>query len=333
MAYSPASVLSTDGNLAHLSSVTSYEKTAVENFKANLPFYAACERKQLPLNSGKSMRMFAYSLFGGNTTPGTEGTVGSGIAPTTVTRTPSISQYFDFMSFSDLIKETAIDDIVSNSAAELGYRAALTVNTLTSTEFDVVGALTNCSIDLSDNEFMTASVVRQGVMSLRGNDVRPKSDGYFYGIIHPFAAFDLINDNTAGGVIDVLKHTSEGSAQLQRGIQGYRVIEIAGVRWIETTTVPTTANNPSSGKTGYHSYLVGNNAVFAISLGSGSVPADKNFKLIVKNYGDGDKADPAGVIGSTLAYNFKYVAQRRPGAGNATGMAMRRIRCETSITA
>jgi hypothetical protein len=40
----------------------------------------------------------------------------------------TVNQYFDYMSFSDMIVETAIDPIVENSAAELGYRAALTVN-------------------------------------------------------------------------------------------------------------------------------------------------------------------------------------------------------------
>lgn len=333
MAYSPTSVQTGTANLNHLATVW-YDRVAVENLKANLPFLAATERRRLPERSGKTIQMFTYDLLSANTTPGTEGTVGTGINPTTKTRQASVSQYFDFMSFSDILVETAIDPIVENSAAEMGYRAALTVNSLVSTEFDVVGALTNCSIDLSDNEFMNAAVVRQAVMSLRGQNVRPKSDGMFYGIIHPFAAFDLINDNTAGGVIDILKYTESGSQSMLRGIQGYRVIDLAGVRFIETTTVPTTANFPSSGKTGYHTYVVGQDAVFAVSLGATDVPNERNFQLIVKNYGRGDanQADPANVIGATIAYNFKFVAIRRPGAADNTGMALKRIRSEASIS-
>jgi N4-gp56 family major capsid protein len=328
LAYQPASVLSTDAGLQHLSSVTWYERVGVENLKAHLPFPAVTERKKLPFRNGKDMRLFSYNTLAANTTPGTEGTVGTGIAPGTVTRSVSISQYFDFMSFSDLIEETAIDPIVENSAAELGYRAALTVNTLTSTEFDVAAGVAGTTIDLSDNEFMSAAIVRQAVMSLRGQNARPKPDGWFHGIIHPFPAFDLLNDNTAGGVIDVLKHVESGKSELQRGIQGFRVIEIAGVRFVETTTVPTTSNFPSASKTGYHTYIVGKDAIFSVSLGSTEIPGERNFRLMVNSYKNGSVADPAGVIGSSIAYNFKYAAIRRPG----TVMTLRRVRSEASIS-
>jgi N4-gp56 family major capsid protein len=324
----PPSVQTGTSGLSHLATVA-YDLAAVANLKANLPFLAACERKRLANRNGKTLQLFGYDLLSGNTTPGSEGTVGAGIAPSTSTRSVTVNQYFDYMSFSDMIVDTAIDPIVENSAAELGYRAALTVNSLVSTEFDVVGAATAVnSIDLSDNEFMSAAIARQAVMSLRGKDVRPKGDGYFYGVIHPFAAFDLINDNTAGGTIDVLKYTQSGQDTLQRGIQGYRVIEIAGVRWIETTTVPTTANFPSARKTGYHSYVVGMNAVFAINLGATDVPGEQNFRLITKNYGDGTVADPANVIGASVAYNFRFGVIRRPG----NTAALRRIRKEVAIT-
>lgn len=331
MAYTPTSVQTGTAGLSHLVS-TWYDRVAVENLKANLPFLAATERKQLPSRNGKTIQLFTYDLLGANTTPGTEGTVGVGIAPGTAIRSATVSQYFDFMSFSDILTETALDPIVENSAAEMGYRAALTVNSLVSTEFDVVGALTGGSIDLADNEFMSASVARQAVMSLRGLNARPKSDGMFVGIIHPFPAFDLINDNTAGGVIDILKYSESGKAELQRGIQGFRVIEVAGVRWIETTTVPTSADFPSGGKTGYHSYVVGKDAIFSVSLGATEIPEERNFNLIVKNYGEGSVSDPANVIGASVAYNFKFVALRRPGAALSQDIAQKRIRSEASIS-
>lgn len=324
MPYNPASVQTGTSGVNHLATIW-YDRVGVENFKANLPFVAATERKRLPNRNGKTMQMFTYDLLAANTTPGSEGTVGVGINPTTTVRSVTVNQYFDFMSFSDLLVETAIDPIVENSAAELGYRAALTVNSLTATEFDVAGAVSGTTIDLADNEFVSAAIVRQAVMSLRGQNVRPKDDGMFYGIIHPFAAFDLVNDNTAGGVIDILKY-SDASA-LQRGIQGYRVVDIAGVRFIETTTVPTSADFPSSGKTGYHTYVVGKDAVFSVSLGATEVPGEKNFRIIARNW-EPDKSDPAGVIGSSIAYNFKYAAIRRPGSV----MALRRIRSEASIS-
>jgi N4-gp56 family major capsid protein len=300
---------------------------AVENLKAYLPFAAACERRRLPERNGKTIQLFTYDLFDDNTTPGTEGTVGTGIAPQTEVRSVSLKQYFDFISFSDLIVETAIDPIVENSAAELGYRAALTVNSLVITEFDVVGALSGGTTDIADGSYLTPEDVDEAVVGLRGDDVRPKSDGYFYTIVHPFQTYDLVNDNTSG-MTSVLKYTESGQNVLQRGVQGFRVFDWRGARIIETTTVPTTADVPAAGKTAYSAYVVGQNAVFTVSLGATDVPGERNFRLMVKNYADADRADPAAVIGASCGYNFKFAAIRRPG----TTLGLHRIRSEVSIS-
>lgn len=329
MAYSPASTTTATGSLTHLASVH-YDTVAIENLKPNLPFQEATERKVLPQRSGKNLQLFGYSTFGANTTPGTEGTVGTGVSPTTVTAQVAIAQYFDYMSFSDILIETAIDPVVADSAAEFGFRAALTVNTLTSNAFEaaVTTAGTPAQIDLVDNEFFSAALSRQGVMSLRGQNAKPKANGMFYGLIHPFVAYDLINDNTAGGVIDILKQTQSGQDQLMRGVQGYNVMDLAGVRYIETTTVPTYANYPSTGKTGYATYIVGKDAVFTVSLGNTAIPDQRNFNLITRNW-EATKSDPAGVIGATVAYNFRFAASSRPS--NAI-IPIRRFRSEASIS-
>ena len=325
MAYSPASVVTTTSSLTHLATIW-YDKVAVENLKANLPFLAATERRVLPERSGKVIQIFGYQVLSANVTPGSEGQVGTGIAPTTATNSTAVNQYFDFMSFSDLLVQTAIDPIVENASAEMGYRAALTVNSLTSSAFEAAVS-GNVNIALADNEFFTASIARQAVMSLRGQNARPKSDGMFYGIIHPFVAYDLLNDNTAGGVIDILKHVQSGVNELTRGVQGYRVIELSGVRYIETTTVPTYANYPSSGKTGYATYVVAKDAIFSVSLGATGVPNENNFRLITRNW-EPDKSDPAGVVGASVAYNFKFTALARPNAVPT----FRRVQSEASIS-
>lgn len=326
MAYSPASVLTTTAGLNHLATIW-YDKVAVANLKENLPFVAATSRRRLPNREGKTIQMFSYDTLAANTTPGSEGTVGTGISASTSIRSASVEQYFDFMSFSDILEETAIDPIVENHAAELGYRAALTTNTLTRSEFEVAGAVAGASIDLADDEFLSASVVRQAVMDLRSEAVRPMSGGMFTGIIHPFAAFDLLNDNTAGGVLDILKRGEAGRGDLQRGIQGFSVVDIAGVRFIETNTVATTAAFPSGAKVGYHTYVVGQDAIFTVSLGGTEIPEERNFQLLVNRWAP-SKSDPAGVIGASVAYNFKYASLRAPGSV----VRLRRIRSETSIT-
>lgn len=145
--------------------------------------------------------------------------------------------------------------------------------------------------------------------------------------MHPFVGFDLLNDNTSGGVIDILKHVQTGVDELVRGVQGYRIIELSGVRYIETTTVPTYANYPSSGKTGYATYIVGMDAMFTVSLGATAIPDQNNFNLITRTW-DPSVSDPANVIGASIAYNFKYAAVTRPNAVPT----FRRVRSESSIS-
>jgi N4-gp56 family major capsid protein len=330
MAYTPASVTTATSGLSHLASIY-YDRVAVENLKPNLPFVAVTSRRKLPDRNGRTIQLFGYDLLAANTTPGTEGTVGTGISPTTSVRNVTVNQFFDFASFSDILVETAIDPIVENTAAELGFRAALTANTLARTEFEAE-ATADSSIVISgtDNEFMSASLARQAVMSLRNADVRPQADGLFAGIISPAPAFDLMNDNTAGGVIDILKYHKEGSEELQRGIQGYRVIDIAGIRFIETTTASQFTNFPSSGKTGLGTYVIGQDAVFSVSLGATEIPEQRNYQVIVRNW-EPSAADPARVVGASCAYNFKYAALRVPQQ-IALHPRFRQIKTEASIS-
>jgi N4-gp56 family major capsid protein len=330
MAYSPASVVTSTSGLSHLAAVY-YDRVAVENLKPNLPFVAVTSRRKLPDRNGRTIQLYGYDLLSGNTTPGAEGTVGTGINPTTSVRNTTVNQFFDFASFSDILVETAIDPIVENTAAEMGFRAATTANTLARLEFEAEAtADTTIVISGTDNEFLSASLARQAVFSLRGADVRPMADGMFPGIIHPFAGYDLMNDNTAGGVIDVLKYHKEGSEELQRGVQGYRVIDISGIRFIETTTTSTYSSFPSSGKTGYGTYVVGQDAVFSVSLGATEIPEQRNYQIIVRNW-EPSAADPARLVGASCAYNFKYGVLRVPQAASLHPR-FRVIKTEASIS-
>jgi N4-gp56 family major capsid protein len=169
-----------------------YDRVAVENLKPNLPFVAVTSRRKLPDRNGRTIQLFGYDLLPANPTPGVEGTVGTGISPTTSIRNVTVNQYFDFASFSDILVETAIDPIVENTAAELGFRAALTANLLARMEFEAQAASDAAAVIAGTaDEFMSAALARQAVFHLRGLDVRPQADGLFAGIIHPFPAFDL----------------------------------------------------------------------------------------------------------------------------------------------
>jgi hypothetical protein len=140
----------------------------------------------------------------------------------------------------------------------------------------------------------------------------------------------LFNDTTLNGITDILKRSESGQKLLQEGMSesnNFQVVEFAGVKFVQSTNVPLTSGVPTTGKSAYSTYIAAKDAVFSIKLGKADVPEGRNFKAEIKQFAP-SVADPAGLIGGAVAYNFKYVAAPRP----ATTQAFRRIQSESAIS-
>lgn len=313
MAYSPASALIGTG--LPTSQAVYYDRQAVENLKAHLPFLLGCSRRPLPLKHGKTMQIFSPVLFAANTTQATEGTIGTGITPTENKLQVTIGQYTDYVSFSDFLLDVAIVDSVAEFSKELGYRAALTVNTLVQQEIDaaVSNDTTVNSAASAAGQFLTSALIRARVQDLRGRNAHAISDGKFLGFIHPFSAGDLYNDTANNGLVDVLKRSVQGAALITDGTpdnRDYEIFDWAGVRWIETTTCPS-GQTVGSVSNCLNSYIIAKDAFIAVSLGATEVPKDRNFRLMVSSFTP-NQADPALQIKAAAAYNFKFAVTTRP---------------------
>lgn len=300
MAYAPASNTTLTPSLTHLATVY-YNRKALDQLTQMFMFREGTEPDVMPLRSGKTMQWYRYSLFGANTTPASEGTVGTGLTLTTTTVSATVSEYADYLTGSTLLEETAIDPIKENAAEQLGYRGGLTVDTITRTEFDSNAA----SVQLATlGATLSANDLRRSVMLLKGINVRPKMGQDFIGIIHPYVLYDLMSDNTAGGFIDVMKYANPDS--MVNGEAG----KMAGVRLLQSTNVGTTGTAP---QVKYYVYVIGKGAVGAVDLsGAGPSkvmdPQKQTFKVNVIQGGP-QIADPAGMIGFAVSYRFVYVAQ------------------------
>lgn len=322
-----ASVVSS--GLNHYPSVY-YDRVAVETLRSNLFMYPACDLRNCPDNSGSSIQLYGYTKMSANTTAATEGTPGSGQTLSDGTRTISLSNYVDYVSFSNKVVVTDFSDTIANGASELTYRGALSVDTVISTAVDTEANSDSATrIEIGDGSYMTAAKARQAQMSLRSVDVKPKSNGLFMGIIHSLMAFDLVNDNSAGGTLDLMKYSDATAPKNPAlvGIQGSRIGNIGGVEWFESNAVPTEANWQSSSHTAYHAYVFGKDAFLASSLGKTDLN-QKNFKVQVKKFEPGTNSlDPAGLIAAAASYNFFFGVVKRTGSVNG----FRRIRSESSI--
>lgn len=299
MGYNPAGNLTTTGSLNHLATVW-YNRTALDQLMQMNRFNALCEPDMLPKRNGKVIQWYRYSLFGANTTPHAEGTVGTSLTLGSNTVSATMQEYGDFISLSSFLIDTAIDPIVDNAVDQLSYRAAISVDQITRTEFDANTSAEDSTLGAA----FTAGDIRAAVARLKALNVRPKADGYFRAIVHPYITFDLQADNTAGGFIDQSKY-----AQPDNFMSG-EVGMCGGARILETTNVKTSGTAPD---VLYYNYVVGKGAVGAVDLsGSGpskvTDPSKQSFNINVIPGGP-SQADPEGMIGSYVSYLYRYVVK------------------------
>lgn len=306
-----------------------YDRVALDTLQSNLFMYPACELKTMPNMSGVAMQIFNYTAMTANTTAATEGTPGSGQALTQNTGTINLSNYVDYVSFSNKVVLTAISDTVAEGAALLSYRGALSVDTVISTAVDAAAAAdTTTRIDVNNGSYLTTALSRKAAWQLRSLNIKPKDNGLFFGIIHSLATYDLVNDSTAGGFTDLQKYsdTLAASNPALAGIKGQRVGNVGGVEWYESNAVPTEANWQASGLVAYHSYVFGKNAFIAASLGKTDLN-QKNFTVKVSKFDQPIALDPANLIAAAAAYNFFFGVVKRPGSTSG----FRQLRAESSI--
>lgn len=306
-----------------------YDRVALDTLESNLALYPACDLKTMPNMSGTAMQVFNHTAYGPNTTPATEGTPGSGQTMTQNIRVINLSQFVDYVSFSDKVVMTAISDTVAEGAKLLSYRGALSVDTTISTLLDTVAAgTTGTSIDLADGTYFSASVSRKAAMQLRSVNVKPKNTGRFLGVISSLQAFDLINDASAGGFLDTQKHVESGVKLIDGGVDSRNFIgSVGGVDWYESNAVPIDSGNYlSTTHNGYHCYVIGNQAVIGSSLGKTAL-GQKNFTVKVSRFDQPIAVDPANQIKAAASYNFFWGCINKPGAVPA----FKRIRSESSI--
>lgn len=304
-----------------------YDRVALDTLRSSLYFYPACELKQMPDKNGVAMQIFDYTAFGSNTTAATEGTPGSGQALTQTPGTINLSQFVDYVSFSDKVVLTGISDTVAEGARELAYRGAISVDTVVQTAVDsAAGADATSKIALANGVYMSGSTSRKAAMLLRSVNIKPKANGQYFGIIPSVLAFDLVNDATAGGFIDLMKYTESNAAKLQEGIVANRVGTVGGVEWFESNNISSEADYQAAGVTGYHAYVFGYQAFIASSLGKTQL-GQKNFTVKTSKFDQPIALDPANTIAAASAYNFFFGLVKRPGSVSG----FRRITAQSSI--
>jgi N4-gp56 family major capsid protein len=310
MPYSPAGNGTNSASLSHLASVY-YDRTALSALRKKFMFWKGVDTRTLPKKNGKTIQFYRYSQLGANTTPSDEGNAGGqSLQMTSSTVSATVSQYTDFISFSDLLVDTAIDgDIVAVGADMLGYRAGLTVDTILRNEVDSNAT----SIDVSLlGDYFTGGDVANIRTRFAGLDIRPFEDGLYRGIIHPYSAYDFIHDPQVGGFLDVTKqHPSTENHGIFTSMEDRGFIGTwSGVQLWESTNTTLVSGSPNK----YRCYFFGMEGLGAIDL-AGRGPtrtSDQNaqkFQINVIQESKPSIANIEGKIRAAVSYNFVFVAK------------------------
>ena len=179
------------------------------------------EKKPIPKNGGKTIEFRKFSPLPKATTPITEGVTPTGNKLDVTALTAAVKQYGDFITTSDVIQLTAIDNVVVESTKLLGQQAGKTLDTITR---DILNAGTNVMYapsvtaakttvsaegvttvipgtetevtsraDLTMNAKLTVDVILRAVATLKAMDAEPIGSD-FVAIVHPYVAYDLMRD-------------------------------------------------------------------------------------------------------------------------------------------
>jgi N4-gp56 family major capsid protein len=218
---------------------TYYDMKLIDEASPNLVYDQFGQKRPIPANGGKTIEFRKFAPLAKATTPLTEGVTPDGKSLSVSTITATVNQYGDFVTQTDVLELTSLDNTILEATKLLGRQAGLTLDTIVR---DVLNSGTNVTYcpkvaadgaetavtsraNLDATSQLTVKVIQQVVAKLRGQNA-PTIGGKYVAIIHPYVAYDLMRDPEW---IDAHKYANPSN--LYEGEIG----EIAGVRFVQTT--------------------------------------------------------------------------------------------------
>jgi N4-gp56 family major capsid protein len=282
-----------------------YNQRLLESAERNLVLWGLGMSQTQPKGRGVDHFMLRYGNVSASTSTITEGVTPAEADIATNKYTITASQYGQWISYTDWLAMTAIDDVSENIADRLGYAAALSTDTLirdhlianATTSLQYVGAGNTVDNDISAGEVFTATDVLKATRVLRAADA-PDFDGLYTWVVHEYQAHDLMSDTSAGGFIELNKYVQGLADKPLKGEVG----KVYGARVVRSNNVASVAN--SGPVNVYRTFVMAKDSFVVTKF-------DKNhIKLIKKDPKEGGIANPLelkGSCGYKLQFGVKYI--------------------------
>ena len=259
---------------------TFYDMTLLDEAQAALVHDQFAQKRPIPQNGGKTIEFRKFASLPKATTPLTEGVTPDGKSLNVTAVTATVAQYGDYITQSDVLELTSIDNTIVEATKILGRQAGLTLDTVTRNVLQSGTNVTYCPKSNGDEVTsrtgldttcqLTVKVVQQVVAKLKGQNA-PTINGKYVGIIHPYVAYSLMRDPEW---IDAHKY-----AQPDNLFTG-EIGEIAGVRFVETTEAKVYQGGV------FGTLIMGANAYGVTEITGGGL------QTIIKQKGSAGTADP-----------------------------------------
>ena len=162
------------------------------------------QKHPIPKNGGKVIEFRQYDPLPEQITPLVEGVTPDGQSLTVKTITSEVKQYGGYVTLSDMLMMTAIDNNLVQATKLIASQAGRTLDTITR-EIINAGTVVQFSqgqVDSRDELYytseddncnLTVDAIKRAVRFLETQDA-PQINGYYVGIIHPYSKYDLMKD-------------------------------------------------------------------------------------------------------------------------------------------
>lgn len=287
---------------------TFYDTALIRLAKPKLLHDQFGKKQKIPKNRGKKIEWRTFTSLPKATTPITEGVTPDGSKIDASAIEATVSQYGDFIKYSDLLSMTTIDPIVSEYAYALSAQAGLTKDTLTRNELltgtnviyaDKVGAdgtvtPVKSRAELDGTAKLSVKTLYKAAAVLKAQNT-PTINGSYVAIIHPYAKNDLMAEAKENW-IDIAKY----GEHIKDIIDG-EVGKIGNIRIVESSEAKVYAKGQDSCPNSIFCTLVlGDGAYGTVDIEGGGL------EMIVKQLGAGD--DPLNQR-ATIGWKMTHVAK------------------------
>ena len=214
-----------------------YSDYLIDNALPKLVHDQFGQKQPIPKGSGKQIEFRKFSPLPKLTTPITEGVTPDGQKLDVTKVTSQVKQYGGYVTLTDMLVLTAIDNNMLQATKLLGAQAGATLDEITK---EVLNGGTSVQYGDSDvinarhllkggeeegNNLLTVDAIRKAVRYLKNQNAEKIGDS-FVAIIHPDVSYDLMNDERWINV-----KTYSDPEDMYEGEIG----KIEGVRFVETT--------------------------------------------------------------------------------------------------